>query len=803
MLWPMKNKFFLLTFCLFTLSVFSQNRTYVKDDKLTPREHNVDMQHLLLDVSFEPKIGKVIGNVALTFTPLLSRVDSLYLDAPNIIIHHILMDEKEIKFSQNKKGITLFFTKSLSWENSYTVTIDYHCFPRKGIYFIGWNDEQNLSRKQIWTQGQGIDNRHWIPHYDEMNDKLITELIVHFDKDYKVLSNGNLIDKTEEGDLTKWHYKITSPHPSYLIMLGIGEYDILEKTAESGTPLNLYYYPDWESRVSSAYRLSKEMFDYLEREIDVPYPWESYAQIPVQDFMYGAMENTTATLFGDFYFVDSVSFNDINYVYVNAHELAHQWFGDCITSRTSSHHWLQESFATYYGYMVEKEFFGKNYFDNTRRKAKDKSLKEALKNDNPVACSFAGGVRKYPKGAMVLDMLKYVVGEDEYRKAIKHYLEKHAYENVDSEDLLIAFHESLGLSLDWFWEQWVYKGGEPNYEVSYKRIKQEVTFIVEQLHDTTELIGLFKMPIVFEIHFTDGTSISKKVMIANKQEEVKMKIPKDKKVAFVLFDADNKILKNVTFKKSYNMLKAQVIAAENILDRYDALVALKDFSYQKKKGLLFEIFNAEEFYLLKTEVISQLEKKDVELLIANFMDKHKSQNDVKVKNDLLNKLEVSEQTIDFFIKALEDLSYRNKTLAYKKLVAYNPDILNQDMERNINGENDYGRKLSITKLGLFIDYGASKDSVMAVDQLIDYTSNSYEFLTRVNAINMLKSKNLYDESLVINLLDAIYSPNKRLRGPAKKYLKELYKNKEVKSWIDKERGKELFDWQITLLNNLK
>ena len=192
----MKNKFFLLTFCLFTLFVFSQNRTYVKDDKLTPREHNVDMQHLLLDVSFEPKIGKVIGNVALTFTPLLSRVDSLYLDAPNIIIHHILMDEKEIKFSQNKKGITLFFTKSLSWENSYTVTIDYYCFPRKGIYFIGWNDEQDLSRKQIWTQGQGIDNRYWIPHYDEMNDKLITELIVHFDQDYKVLSNGNLIDKT-------------------------------------------------------------------------------------------------------------------------------------------------------------------------------------------------------------------------------------------------------------------------------------------------------------------------------------------------------------------------------------------------------------------------------------------------------------------------------------------------------------------------------------------------------------------------------------------------------------------------------
>jgi aminopeptidase N len=800
----MKNRLLFSVCFVLAVSVNCQNRTYVKDDKLTPREHNVDMLHLLLDVSFEPKIGKVIGNVTLTFTPLQSKIDTIFLDAVNINIQSVKMGDEELAFSQNEKGITLEFANTLSWENQYTITIEYDCFPRKGIYFIGWNDEKNLSRKQIWTQGQGIDNRHWIPHYDEMNDKLITEVIVHFKKGYKVLSNGNLIAKTEEeGNSIKWHYKISKPQASYLIMLGIGEYDILEKTAKSGTPLNLYYYPDWENRVSSAYHLSKEMFDFLEKEIDVPYPWESYAQIPVQDFMYGAMENTTATLFGDFYFVDSVSFNDINYVYVNAHELAHQWFGDCITSRTSSHHWLQESFATYYGYMVEKEFFGKDYFDNTRRKAKDKSLKEALRNDNPIACSYAGGVRKYPKGAMVLDMLKYVVGEQEYRKAIKHYLEKHAYENVDSEDLLIAFHETLGYSLDWFWEQWIYKGGEPNYNINYKRILQDVTFSVEQVHDTTELIELFKMPIVFKIYFTDGTSISKKEMIFNKVHKINFTIPKGKKVAFVLFDVDNKILKNITFKKSFSMLKAQVISAENILDRYDALVALREVSYQKKKGLLFEIFNAEEFYLLKTEVISQLEKRDVELLIVDFTHKHKIQNDVKVKNALLNKLEVSEQTVAFFVKALKDLSYRNKALAYKKLVAHNPDFLYQDVERNINGENDYGRQLSITKLGIFIDYGVSKDSVMAVDELIEYTSNSYEFMTRVNAINMLKSKTLYDESLINNLLDAIYNPNKRLRSPAKKYLQLLYKNKDVKSWIDKEREQKLFDWQIALLNNLK
>jgi aminopeptidase N len=261
-------------------------------------------------------------------------------------------------------------------------------------------------------------------------------------------------------------------------------------------------------------------------------------------------------------------------------------------------------------------------------------------------------------------------------------------------------------------------------------------------------------------------------------------------------------LKNVAFKKTYNMLKAQVISAKSLLDRHDALLNLRETDYAKKKKLLFEIFNKEEFYLLKTEVINQLENKDAKLLITDFTEKHTNQNDVKVKNTLLNKLEVSEQTIDFFLNALEDLSYRNKALAYKKLVTYNPDILNQDMERNTNGENDYGRKLNIIKLGLFIDYGVSKDSIMAVDQLIEYTSSSFEFLTRVNAISLLKNRNIYNEILVNNLLNAIYNPNKRLNKPAKKYLKELYKNEDVKFWIDKEEV-GLSDWKITLLQDLK
>ncbi len=135
---------------------------------------------------------------------------------------------------------------------------------------------------------------------------------------------------------------------------------------------------------------------------------------------------------------------------VNAHELAHQWFGDYVTARSSAHHWLQESFATHYNMLYEKRFFGKDHFDWQRRQGNNGALKATLKDYKPIAHSKAGSTRHYPKGAFVLNMLRYVVGDDEFNLAVKYYLETHPYQNVDSEDLLIAFHETLGVSLDWF-----------------------------------------------------------------------------------------------------------------------------------------------------------------------------------------------------------------------------------------------------------------------------------------------------------------------------------------------------------------
>src|SRR5690554_5238372 len=220
-------------------------RSYYTDGGLVPVEHSVDFKHLKLEVSFQPEEKKVIGKVEHQFVVLQKQVDTLRLDAKSMEINSVLWNSKEVEFENTNNDLIIRFPESLKWETEHTLTIDYVAQPKKGLYFIGWDDTTGRSRKQIWTQGQGIDNRHWIPMYDEKNDKVVSEILVEFDEKYKVLSNGEkLKEKKIKGGKKLWHYKISHPHPTYLIMLGIGDYAIERRKSDSGITMNLYYYPD-------------------------------------------------------------------------------------------------------------------------------------------------------------------------------------------------------------------------------------------------------------------------------------------------------------------------------------------------------------------------------------------------------------------------------------------------------------------------------------------------------------------------------------------------------------------------------
>lgn len=816
-------------------------RTFLNDPLLAPREHNVDFQHLKLDVSFEPAKSLVKGKATHYFTPLRQKVDSVVLDAINMNIKEVALNGKEAKF-RNDSSSLIIYTPGLTWNEKDSVTITYEAVPRHGLYFIGWNDKTGICRKQVWSQGQGIDNRHWIPMYDEMNDKITSEVIVTFDTAYKVLSNGKMLEKklNRNGTCT-WHYKMSHPHAPYLIMLGIGKYNIKETKAASGLPMHLWYYPDWKDRVEVTYKLSEKMVDFYDKEIGVPYQWESYSMIPVQDFMYGAMENTTATVFGDFLFCDDRAALERSFVSVNAHELAHQWFGDFVTARSDAHHWLQESFATYYNWLFEREYLGENQFDWTRKTAQNDALEESKRNNFPVAHSEAGSVRHYPKGAFVLNMLKYVLGGREvYNKCIKHYLELHPYSNVDTHDLLVACEEVTGMSLDWFFEEWIYKGGEPSYQVSFRDITEDAgaktqshysEFNIQQIQEQTEATGLsksggtqsnavsidpfvqktkgrgpspaglWKMPIWFEVHYTDGTSDRKQIWIEKENETVRIPVPTGKKIDFALFDPDNEILKSVSFAKNFEALKSQAAKSESILDRYDAVLAMSTIDIERKRDFLVSLYAMEaksNYYLIKAEIVKQLSQDTHKQSLA-VIKQALSDPDVKVRKSVLDNFKtIPEELLPDVEKLLKDPSYDIILNVLEYLSFANPEKIPFYLEQTKDVEGVPGKNIKIKWLEI-----ASMSNEKYTDQLVSYASNTYEFRTRANAINSLKKLNYLDANEIEYLIDAMLSANTRLANPAagavKNFYEQLHYRRQIINYVESRQWKP---WEEKIIHSI-
>ena len=801
------NMRIILIIAFFAMSFFNlhaQLRTtnFIEDNASVPRDHQLDFTKIKVALSFDAPKGIVIGKVNYQFNSLRPSVTSFFLDGIKMQVKEITLNGKTVQYNTDSAGITVMPNEPLVWNALYEMTVSYEAKPRVGLYFIGWNDKNNLNRKQIWSQGEQIDNRNWIPMYDERNDKLLTEMNVTFDKAYKVLSNGKLIDKLENADGTiTWNYAMSHPHSPYLIMLGIGKYDIKETHSGSGVPMHLYYYPEWKERVEPVYQHSEEMVDFFEKEIGFKYPWESYSQIPVQDYMFGAMENTTATIYGDFYAVDSRGLIDRNYVAVNAHELAHQWFGDCVTALSDAHQWLQESFATYYNQMFEREVFGEDYFNWSRRGAQNASIDESVKNKFAVAHSEGGGNRVYGKGAYVLNMLKQVVGGREmYNKAIKHYLEKHAYQNVDTHDLLIAFEETTGMQLDWFWTEWLNRGGEPNYHISYSANGNNTTLVIKQVQALTDVTGykngLFKMPIWIEVFYKDGTNFKKQYTIQEQTEILDIQNPDAKKIDYILFDSGNEIMKSVSFDKPFEMLASQAINSANMLDRYDAIYAMRGIDVEKKRSVLQKAFRNEKFYAVRTEVINQLanDVQSIPLIKDALVDK-----DVAVRKAALKNVNpMNSGLVTEFERLLTDSSYDIVEAALQKLTALNSIKTASYLNLTKNVEGNLGKHIKVRWLEISYLYTGNKQFA---EDVVNLTSSSYEFRTRGNAFAALKRMDYFNEHLTKNLIDGLMSANVRLSGPANDLLKYFYgqnqHKKEISTYI---ASQEWLPWQKAILN---
>lgn len=787
----MKHRSFLLGLLIFLTGRISAQHNdllcYHDDPGRHERDRNIDVTHMKLEVGFVPAEGLVKGLVTHTFRSLQDKIDTIFLDGPGISIDSVWLDGKSISWSVIRdKGVVCKTGLLNSYNTTHVLKLKYKANPKRGIYFIGWNvkeipDPVRMTRRQIWTQGQGIDNRHWIPMIDDRGDKFVTEVMVRFDKEYNVLSNGQLLSNKENKDKATrtWHYKINNQHAGYLLMLAIDKYAVKRTTTSRGTPIQFWYYPEHPERLEPSSIYSEKIIEFLEDETGIKYPWGSYSQVMIQDFLYGAMENTGATTFGDFFWVDKRAFLDRNYIGVNAHEATHQWFGDLITARNDADHWLQESFATFYPGLFTGTIYGADETHWYFRGNMNGALAAGEKNSLPVRHSESGSARHYPKGASVLYMLQHVMGRENFRRSIKLYLERHGFSGVMTSDLEKAIIDATGMNMDWFFDQWIYRGGEPHYRVTQQNLSSATELTVEQIHKMEPTVGAFRMPVDIAVYYQDGTVDRRTVTVDKAFQKITVPNPSGKQVAFVLFDEGSHILKKVTFNKSAAELVKQLESARDLLDRYDALIALgkmetslfyNSINYPK---VLQAAWDREKHKSIKAEIVRQMLRQgspETSQQVLEFAEKAFASNQTEVRRAVIDALEPGPKTSLILEKALKDSSYMNIEAALLKLWEYHvSESKRTRMLEEIKMLDGYTMNLKVRYLELATEVFPDMKGVF-ISQLADLCGDQYEFRTRINAMQALQRLNVCNEKVIVNLYSCLLNFNSRLSGPAKDVL---------------------------------
>ncbi|WP_291141117.1 M1 family metallopeptidase [Flavobacterium sp. UBA7680] len=546
-------------FFFITTFVFAQQTKYVDFKSVSGQLNIVDSQKI------------IYGQVDYNFE-VLQPIDTIKIDAKNMQFTNVQIDGKDVIFINTNKELQII--NNFQKGNNH-LTFSYNAKPKQALYFV---DIEN-NDIQIWTQGQGRYTSNWFPSFDDVNEKVIFNLGITYKKEYQVVSNGVLKSKTEKENLMHWQYQMENPMSSYLLVLSIGKYDKKQFTSKSKVPLEYYIENKDASRFEPTYRYSKRIFDFLEKEIGVKYPWKVFRQIPVRDFLYGGMENTTTTLFTTRYVVDDIGFTDRNYANVDAHELAHHWFGDLITAESSTHHWLQEGFATYYALLAERNIFGDDYF-YAKLYDTAQQIKFASRTDTiPVLNGKASSLTFYEKGAWALFVLHESIGDKAFKKAVKSYLNKYAFKNVNTENFFDEIKKVSDFDLVQFQKTWLestaFDTPTANALLS-KNNAIKVRLEVDKLKKTPlkEKIDFFNKTMDSDVHHS-----VKEAIISQLQTEKY----EDKKELLLKALHQNNVPLRQTLAETLSKIP------EDFRTEYETL--LDDKSYQTQEVALFYLWN--------------------------------------------------------------------------------------------------------------------------------------------------------------------------------------------------------------------
>lgn len=700
----------------------------------SPKRVN-DILHTKLDIKFDIPNAAVIGKATITFKPYFYNTSTIELNAVGFQINKISglgqLNGKDLKYNYNGNILIVDLGKSYAAKDTLSIFIDYIAKPDeqaqgsseaivsdKGLYFINKDGNQPNFPTQIWSQGETQSNSKWFPTIDAPNERMTQEIWLTVNKKYTTLSNGLLLSQKDNEDGTRTDYwKQSLPAAPYLTMIAVGEYSIV-KDKYKNIEVSYYVEPQYAKYAKQIFGETPDMMAYFSNLLGVEFPWEKYAQIAVRDYVSGAMENTTATVFGDDIQRTEKELLDADGNDVIAHELFHQWFGDLVTCESWSNLPLNESFANYSEYIWISHRYGKDAGDEhlyrdldvylTESKTKQANLIRYYYNDKEEM--FDG--HSYNKGGRVLHMLRNYVGDEAFFASLKLYLNTKKFSSAEIADLRLAFEAVTGEDLNWFFDQWFMSSGHPELSVNsyYNDTTKKVVLNVRQ-NQNFSFAPLYKLPLAVDVYTANG-KVRHQITITKQDENFYFDCTT--KPNLVEFDAEHMLLAVINEVKTAEEWIYQYKNGATFFARNEAIKKLKDLKGKQvyecilsatndkfhairalAAEVLFENFSKENTTQLKQTFLTMASKEEKSYL-RSYALKYwykLSGNDASVKDVLVN--------------ATNDKSFLVQTMALIWLNKSDPD-LGFEMAKKFEKETNLHMVTAIARI--YTELGSEKEN---------------------------------------------------------------------------------------------
>ncbi len=682
----MRKKFLLLAACgiLLFAGAIAQTIESTGNNPLTYRATATkinDLVHTKLQVKFDYDKSYMYGNVWLTLQPHFYNTDSLALDAKGMEIKKVAIVKGSantpLKYDYDGMLLHIKLDKKYKGGEKYTIFIDYVAKPNelkvtgsaaitdaKGLYFINPKGEEKNKPTQIWTQGETEATSVWCPTIDKPNQKTTQEIYMTVPDKYVSLSNGLLISSKKNADGTRTDYwKMDLPHAPYLMFMGVGDYAIV-KDKFGNKEVSYYVEKEYAPVARRIFGNTPEMIAYFKRITGVDYVWPKYAQIVGRDYVSGAMENTTSTLFQEGAQQDARELVDGNaWESTIAHELFHHWFGDLVTAESWSNLTINESFANYSETLWDEYKKGKDAADEQNYKDMSDYLQSNSNKKDLVRFWYKDkedmfDAVSYQKGGRILHMLRNYVGDSAFFKSLNNFLVTNKFKAAEAQNLRLAFEEVTGRDLNWFFNQWYYGYGQPNLiiDYNYNDASKQVSVIIKQTQSGDKV---FRLPFAIDVY--NGTS-KVRYNVEMTEREQTFTFPASSKPDLVNVDGDKMLLCEKTDNKSLAEFIFQYKYAGSYLDRREAIDACAKAQDNADARELLKLAVKDKYHGLRNYALGKL-KMDNSTVRSSFesliVDIAKNDKNAPVKAKAISLLTEYDKPeyMAIFERAISDSSY--------------------------------------------------------------------------------------------------------------------------------------------------